>query len=136
MISASGKWKIENEKGKFDFIVFGSHCHFRNEFEGKRSRRFEIYIIIWERWTHRINKEGTGLEGSFDSTWAMKINQKGEVLKEAVKLSDTVRITRGDEPVLWNGKAVFLAGDVVENKSMIYTVDGDLKFNSTAMSLN
>jgi len=94
------------------------------------------YIIIWERWTHQLNKEGTRVEGAFDSTWAMKIDQDGNVLKEAVKLSDTVRITRGDEPVLWNGKAAFLAGDVVENKMMIHTVDGDLKFNSTAMPLN
>ena len=94
------------------------------------------YINIWERWTHRINKEGTGVEGSFDSSWAMKINQEGQVLKEAVKLSATVRITRGDEPVLWNVKAAFLAGDVVENKLIIYTGDGDLKFNSTPMPLN
>lgn len=94
------------------------------------------YIIIWERWTHRVNKEGTGLDGSFDSTWAMKINQDGEILKEAVKLSDTVRITRGDEPVLWNGKAAFLAGDVVENKMMVYTVDGELNFKAQPMPLN
>ena len=94
------------------------------------------YIVIWERWTHNINKEGNGVEGAFDSVWAMKINQDGNVLKEAVKLSDTIRITRGDEPVLWNGKATFLAGDVVENKMMIYTVDSNLKFSSTAMPLN
>ncbi len=94
------------------------------------------YIIIWERWTHRVNKEGTDVEGAFDSTWAMKINQEGDVLKEAVKLSDTVRITRGDEPVLWNGKATFLAGDVVENKLMLYTVDSNLGFNAVAMPLN
>jgi hypothetical protein len=94
------------------------------------------YIVIWERWTHNINKQGDGLEGAFDSTWAMKINQDGEVLKEAVKLSDTVRITRGDEPVLWNSKLTFLAGDVVENKMMIYAVDGNLKFSAQAMPLN
>lgn len=94
------------------------------------------YIIIWERWTHNINKQGDGLEGAYDSLWAMKINQDGDVLKEAVKLSDTVRITRGDEPVLWNGKAAFLAGDVVENKMMIYTVDGNLKFGAQPMPLN
>lgn len=93
------------------------------------------YIIIWERWTHNINKEGNGVEGAFDSTWAMKIDQDGNVLKEAVQLSNTVRITRGDEPVLWNGKAAFLAGDVVENKMMIYTVDGDLNFKANPMSL-
>lgn len=94
------------------------------------------YILIWERWAHKINREGNGLEGSYDSTWAMKINQDGEVLKEAVKLSDTIRITRGDEPVLWNGKAAFLAGDVVENKMMVYTVDGNLKLTATPMPLN
>lgn len=94
------------------------------------------YIIIWERWTHSVNKEGNGVEGGFDSTWAMKINQDGDILKDAVKLSDTVRITRGDEPVLWNGKAAFLAGDVVENKMMIYTVDGDLNFKANPMTLN
>ncbi len=94
------------------------------------------YIVIWERWTHNLNKEKTGVEGGFDSTWAMKINQDGEILKEAVKLSDTVRVTRGDEPVLWNGKAAFLAGDVVENKLIIYTVDGDLKFNAQTMAAN
>lgn len=95
------------------------------------------YIIIWERWTHVLTKDGKGLEdGTYDSTWAIKINQDGDVLKEAVKLSDTVRITRGDEPVLWNGKATFLAGDVVENKMMIYTVDSNLKFTATPMSVN
>ena len=94
------------------------------------------YIVIWERWTQKTNKEGTSLDGAFDSTWAMKINQDGDVLKEAVKLSDTVRITRGDEPVLWNGKAAFLAGDVVENKMMIYTVDGNLNYSAQALPLN
>ncbi len=94
------------------------------------------YIVIWERWTHRVNPDGKGVKGSFESTWAMKINQDGEVLKDAVKLSDTVRITRGDEPVLWNGKAAFLAGDVVENKMMVYTIDDNLSFNAVAMPLN
>ncbi len=94
------------------------------------------YIVIWERWTHKVNQEGNRIEGAFDSTWAMKINQDGEVQKEAVKLSDTIRITRGDEPVLWNGKAAFLAGDVVESKMMVYSVDGNLKLTATPMPLN
>ncbi|MBK8150152.1 MAG: hypothetical protein IPK58_18645 [Acidobacteria bacterium] len=93
------------------------------------------YVVIWERWTHQIKKDGKSLEGKFDSTWAMKINQDGEIIKEAVKLSDSVRITRGDEPVLWNGKATFLAGDIVENKMMIYSVDGDLKFGITPVAV-
>ena len=92
------------------------------------------YIVIWERWAHNFNKEKTDVRGGFDSTWAMKINQDGEVLKEAVKLSDTVRIRRGDEPVLWNGKATFISGDSIENKLVIYTLDGDLKFNAQAMA--
>lgn len=94
------------------------------------------YIVIWERWSHKVNKQGTGVEGSYDSTWAIKIDQEGSVLKEAVQLSDSVRITRGDEPVLWNGKATFLAGDVVDNKMMVYSVDGNLKFAAAAMPVN
>lgn len=94
------------------------------------------YIIIWERWTHKVNKEGNGVDGDYDSTWAMRIDQDGNVLKEAVQLSNTVRITRGDEPVLWNGKAAFIAGDVVENKLMVYTVDANLEFKAAAMPVN
>lgn len=92
------------------------------------------YIVIWERWTHNV-KNGE-LSGSYDSTWAMKINQDGEVLKEAVRISDTARIVRGDEPVLWNGKAAFVAGDVVENRLNVYTIDGNLNFNTVALPAN
>ncbi|HNB73914.1 MAG TPA: hypothetical protein PL157_12120 [Acidobacteriota bacterium] len=94
------------------------------------------YVVLWERWTHTLNAEKTGIEGSFDSTWAMKINKDGEVLKEAVKLSDSVRITRGDEPVLWNGKASFLAGDVVDGKMLIHQVDGQLNYSVLTVPLN
>jgi hypothetical protein len=94
------------------------------------------YIVIWERWTHNVTADKKNVQGAFDSTWAMKINQNGDVLQAPVKLSDTARITRGDEPVLWNGKATFLGGDVVENKLLIHTVDGNLKYSVMALPLN
>lgn len=94
------------------------------------------YIVLWERWTHLVSANKRDLEASFDSTWAMKINQNGEVLKPAVQLPETVRITRGDEPVLWNGKATLLSGDVLENKFLLHTIDEELNYKVIAVAPN
>lgn len=91
------------------------------------------YIVIWERWTRVMAEDKREVDGKFDSTWAMKIDQEGNVLKPEVKLPDGVRISRGDEPVVWNGRAAFLAGDVVENAMLIHTVDGELNYKVMAL---
>ncbi|MBX7223393.1 MAG: hypothetical protein K1Y36_26000 [Blastocatellia bacterium] len=130
------------ERDGFNLIgrTFLTHYNKDESYSASRPKMVRLadgnYIVLWERWTHTVKADRNELTGAFDSTWAMKINQDGEVLKEAVKLSDAVRITRGDEPVLWNGKAAFLAGDVVENKMLVHTVDADLNFKVLALPLN
>jgi len=47
------------------------------------------------------------------SDWAIKIDQNGNVLKAATKISDTLRLMRGNEPVNLKGKAAFFTGDVL-----------------------
>lgn len=97
------------------------------------------FVVFWERWNHIVSKNGEGkkqLSGSYDSTWAMKIDQNGNVLKAATKISDTLRLVRGDEPVNLKGKAAFFAGDVLTGKMMLYTIDGDLNLNSQSLPLN
>lgn len=97
------------------------------------------FVLFWERWNHIVSKNGEGkkqLSGSYDSTWAMKIDQNGNVLKAETKISDTLRLMRGDEPVNLKGKAAFFAGDVLSGKMMLYTIDGDLNLNSQSLPLN
>lgn len=97
------------------------------------------YVVFWERWNHVVSKNREGrkeLSGSYDSTWAMKIDQNGNVLKPAVKISDSVRLMRGDDPVATGGKAAFFAGDALTGKLMYYTIDGDLKLGVQALPLN
>lgn len=94
------------------------------------------YVVMWERWSHHLSADKKAVSGTFDSTWAMKINQDGEIVKPPVKLSDRVRITRGDEPVLWNGKATFLTGDAAENVMTAHTVDGDLNYRAVTLPLH
>ncbi|HMS42092.1 MAG TPA: hypothetical protein PKE69_17805 [Pyrinomonadaceae bacterium] len=72
----------------------------------------------------------------YDSSWGMKIDQNGNVLKAATKISDTLRLMRGDEPVNLKGKAAFFAGDVLTGKMMLYTIDSDLNLNSQSLPLN
>lgn len=97
------------------------------------------FVVFWERWNHIVTKNSEGkkqLSGSYDSTWAMKIDQNGNVLKAAVKISDSLRLMRGDDPVLFNGKAAFFAGDILSGKMMLYTIDSDLNLNSQSLPLN
>lgn len=97
------------------------------------------FVVFWERWNHVVTKNAQGkkeLAGSYDSTWAMKFDQNGNVLKQAVKISDNLRLMRGDDPVLWNGKAAFFAGDVLTGKMMLHTIDGELKLDSKPLPLN
>lgn len=66
----------------------------------------------------------------------MKIDQDGKVLKAAVQLPDGARITRGDEPFLWGGKAAFLAGDVTRNATQIHALDGELNYKVLTAPVN
>lgn len=97
------------------------------------------YVVFWERWNHIVTKNADGkkeLAGGYDSTWAMKIDQNGNIIKPAIKISDTLRLMRGDDPVLWQGKAAFLAGDVLTGKMVLHTIDGDLNYKATPLPLN
>ncbi|HQU82764.1 MAG TPA: hypothetical protein PKY59_06555 [Pyrinomonadaceae bacterium] len=96
------------------------------------------YVVFWERWNHIVTtKNGKKeLNGTYDSTWAMKIDQNGNVLKPAIKISDTLRLMRGDDPVNVGGKAAFFAGDILTGKMMLHTIDGELKLNSQPLALN
>jgi hypothetical protein len=97
------------------------------------------YVVFWERWNHVVTKNADGrkeLTGSYDSTWAMKIDQNGNVLKPATKISDSLRLLRGDDPVLWNGKATFFAGDIMTGKMVAHTIDGELNYKAMPLALN
>lgn len=97
------------------------------------------YVVFWERWTHLVTKNDEGkkqLTGNYDSVWAMKIDANGNILKPAVKLSDTLRLMRGDDPVLWGGRATFVTGDVVDGALVLHTIDAELNYRATAVSLD
>jgi hypothetical protein len=66
----------------------------------------------------------------------MKIDQNGNVLKPATKISDSLRLLRGDDPVLWNGKAAFFAGDIMTGKMVAHTIDSELNYKGMALPLN
>ncbi len=97
------------------------------------------YVVFWERWNHLVTKNADGkkeLSGTYDSTWAMKIDQNGNTVKPAVKISDTLRLLRGDDPVLWGGKATFFSGDVIEGKMVAHTIDSELNYKAMPLVLN
>lgn len=95
------------------------------------------FIVLWERWTHKAHKANSAgyieYGGEYDSTWAKKINKDGSISATSTKLD--ARITRGDQPVLWNGKATWLTGNVVEGKLIAHTLDSNLKYKKIALSI-
>jgi hypothetical protein len=96
------------------------------------------FVVLWERWTDTVTTNTDGKKersGVFDSTWAMKIDKNGATLLPPVKISDTLRLLRGDDPVAWNGKAAFVSGDAVTDTFVIHTIDSNLKYTSTATPL-
>lgn len=95
-------------------------------------------VVFWERWTHDVVKknDGPAADGRYDSTWAMKIDESGNQTQEPVQLTGVVRITRGEIAFLWNGKAAWLTGNVVDGQIIANTLDGSLKYNAVAMPAN
>lgn len=95
------------------------------------------FIVIWERWTHKALSPNNGYityGGEYDSTWAMKIDKDGKILKSTIAPINA-RITRGDQPVLRDGKATWLTGDVIEGKLIAHTLDTNLKYEANPLSI-
>ncbi len=96
------------------------------------------FVVFWERWTHNVAKNAEGkreLSGDYDSTWAMNIDKNGAPLLAPRKISDTLRLLRGDDPVAWSGKAAFVTGDAVEGRLVLHTIDAQLNYQAASLPL-
>jgi len=90
------------------------------------------FIIIWERWTHKVKVADVNgykfTDGKYDSTWAIKIDENGKILK-SITGPFNARITRGDQPVLWNEKVTWITGDIAGGNLVAHTLDSKLNYN-------
>jgi hypothetical protein len=96
------------------------------------------YIAFWERWTHQVVTSDNGekhVRSSYDSTWAMKIDENGQILQGPQLVPQGGRITRGDDAFLYGGKAAWLTGDIVEGKMVLHTLDTGLNYEAIVLPL-
>ena len=93
------------------------------------------YVVVWERWTRRIQPPNRLVEGSYDSTWAVKIDRDANVLKPASRIEGSPRITSGDPAFVFQGRCAWVTGDAVEKKLLLHTVDSDLNYKVVRVDL-
>ena len=82
------------------------------------------FIAIWEKWK-ATNTSITGMSSDYVSTFAMLIDEYGNIL-EAAKDIGQVRLQRGDDVVELNGKAAWIRGDQETSSLILYTISESL----------
>lgn len=70
------------------------------------------FMAIYEKWK----------ENSYDSTYYLMFNSQGAILKEPTKLGP-FRLSRGDDVIEWNGKAVWITGQKSQKNLKIHVLE-------------
>ena len=78
----------------------------------------DIFVALWECWTST----------RFVTTQYIVLNTRGERLKDMTDLGG-VRLSRGDDVAVANGKVVWTTGDRTTGKLRVYTLDPRLSKN-------
>jgi len=78
------------------------------------------FLVLWERWTQN------GDSGTFDGTYALRINGAGSVLAAATRVSGS-HLPRGDDAFLHRGFACFVTGDELTGKLTLHRISPALE---------
>ncbi|MFK7930504.1 MAG: hypothetical protein AB8H79_20120 [Myxococcota bacterium] len=81
------------------------------------------YVVLWEKWDLSSGRE------TYDGTWGMVIDAKGETLVEGRKIVRT-HLPRGDDLARLPGQAAWVTGDSVARSLVVHTVDGELEYRA------
>jgi hypothetical protein len=84
------------------------------------------FLILWEKWKASSltshNASNSGKKDDFVSTYAMAVDQYGNVLAPEKNLGSTVRLHNGDDLTVIDGKAVWVTGDAETTTLTIHTI--------------
>jgi hypothetical protein len=95
-------------------------------------------VVFYERWNHQVLTRGDGVkeaQESYDATVAMLIDENGNILRAPTVLPGDPRLMRGDDAFLYEGKAAWLSGDIVDGKMVLHTIDSGLNHEAIVLPL-
>jgi GNAT superfamily N-acetyltransferase len=81
------------------------------------------YIVLWEQWLN-----AGGYPDTFNGVYGMVIDDSGNVLRTATKITAEHHLHRGDDAFPLDNRAAWMTGNAVEHKLYIHLVDASLNY--------
>jgi hypothetical protein len=103
--SFGGTWSEQSNIGVKWLVNYKNKAQ-ENASRLKAVRLKKEVILFWEKWT----------EGTFLSTYMMKVDKEGKSISEPIEIGKHLRIGKSDEPIITNGRIVFVMGSQSDHK--------------------
>jgi outer membrane protein assembly factor BamB len=86
------------------------------------------YVVLWEEWQQGIGNWWEPEE--FNGVYAMLIDDQGNLLRPATRLTADCHLPRGDDAFLLDGQAGWLTGDANDKTLSLHLVDANLNYQT------
>jgi hypothetical protein len=128
--------------GGLESPVYLTNLDTERKYSATRPRMVRLgdgsFVVFYERWTHQVLTRSDGrkeAQQSYDATVALLIDESGNILNGPTVLPGDPRLMRGDDAFLYEGKAAWLSGDIVDGKMVLHTIDRGLNYEVAVLPL-
>lgn len=86
------------------------------------------YVVLWEEWRN----SGTYAD-TFNGVYGMLIDDEGNVLEAATRITDEYHLHRGDDAFFLDNRAAWMTGNASEQELYIHFVDASLTYEMVTL---